>query len=170
MYIHAAFTPTSASPTTPSRPRHALQPAPLDPHAAPLGIRQLGKRILGNIEIPTGAADAAIDDLEIDGDGPVVAHAYHLATQRVLVGVGADGDGVEEEVGDGDDGVTVGGGEAAGAEARRVVGEIAGVGPAVGRGEGQVLGVVAVGEAGGEADGEGEERDGGDGDEDEGAA
>ena len=73
-------------------------------------------------------------------------------------------------MGDGDDGVTVGGGDAARAEARRVVGEVAGVRAAIGGGEGQVLSVGAVGEAGCEADDQGQERERSDGEDNERAA
>ena len=169
------FTHYPSSTPTPRLARHVLQPTPLNLHPPRRDIGQRGKRVLRHIQIPRSTPDAAIDDFEIHADGATRAgalDAHALAAQRVRVRVGAGADGVEEEVRDGDDGVAVGGHDAARAQARRVVRQVAGVGSAVGGGERQVLGAVgAVREAGGEADDEHEEEGGGaNGEEDQGAA
>ena len=168
--IHIAPLFSSTLPITPRLPRHILQPTPLDLHPSQRDIRQLGKRVLRDIEIPCLAPDTAIDDLEIHAYSPTRAlDAHALAAQRVRVGIGAGADGVEEEVRDGNDRVTVCRCQSARPQAGCVVGQVAGVGSAVGGGEGQVLGVRAVGEAGGEADDEDEEEGGAEGEEEEGA-
>ena len=118
------------------RRRLRTQIGPCHWNAAAVHIPQLGERAGTDVQVCRLAPSAPIDDREVDAP-PLAARLVrprgpnHQAAQRVRVRVAARLDVVEDEVRERDDVVGLGRGDAARAQARPVVCQLAGVGRAV---------------------------------------